>query len=178
MNVCNPLERTLRLALASEIPTLQALERAADARYAEVGRADLIGDCIPTEVAQRAIQGEQLWICELEDGALAGWALWAWVGDEHCLAQISVDPRYGRRGIGTALLTHGLERARAVGETSVVLTTEREVPWCARWYARHGFVIVPEDAWTPSMREITAQQQQMGLDWSRRVHMRRVLTDA
>jgi GNAT superfamily N-acetyltransferase len=109
------------------------------------------------------------------DGAVVGWTLVLRLGDELCLAQISVDPRYQRQGIGTALLNDVIERARAAGEPSIVLNTQADVAWNRPWYERHEFVVVEPDDWAPALREVTEYQTEDGLDWTSRVHMRRVL---
>src|SRR5262245_29476379 len=78
-------------------------------------------------------------------------ALWEWVDSllpaepVWLLDSIGVEPSAQGRGVGTALIEHGLERVRASG-TAVVLETaqERNVPY----YERFGFRTV-EDAAAP-----------------------------
>ena len=61
------------------------------------------------------------------------------------LAQISVHPDHGRRGVGRALLEAAAERAALKGHGSLTLTTYADLPWNGPFYARHGFVEVPAD---------------------------------
>jgi hypothetical protein len=58
----------------------------------------------------------------------------------------------------------------------VVLSTERDVPWNAPWYARLGFELVPEQAWSPALRAVAEQQRAAGLDGATRVFLRKRLT--
>jgi len=60
------------------------------------------------------------------------------------LQQLAVDPAHGRRGLGTALLNACCEEARLRGYSQLSLTTFRDVPYNAPWYARLGFVIIDE----------------------------------
>lgn len=160
----------LRLARATEVSRLQEIERDADSRFAaELG---LPSGVIPEEPARRFIEQGRITIAESE-GEVVGWVLLTAIDGEPCIGQLSVAVAHGRRGIGAALLMHALELARAGGASSVVLNTEREVSWNAPWYARFGFEIVPEPAWSPALRAVTDQQRAAGLDWTRRVHMRK-----
>lgn len=164
----------LRAAVLADIPALQEIERDADTRFGEGG------EVIPEEHARRAIARGQITLAEVS-GEVVGWVyLGSLAGDpgeppEPCIGQISVRVAYGRQGIGTALLRAAIEAARESGAQSVVLNTYRDHPWNAPWYARHGFVEVPEASWSRAMREVTAAQVAAGLDWSRRVHMRKGL---
>ncbi|MCW2923970.1 MAG: putative acetyltransferase [Thermoleophilia bacterium] len=165
----------IRAARIDEIELLQRIERDADGAYAAVGRHDLAdgGDAIPSDVAARAIQRGRLWVAE-DPGTRApvGWLFETRSDGEWCIGQVSVAPSHGRRGIGTALLLDSIARAWEEGFTSIVLNTERDVPWNRPWYERHGFRVVAEADWSDDMRVIVAEQDAPGLDWSARVHMR------
>jgi predicted N-acetyltransferase YhbS len=158
----------LRAARLEDIPTLQSVERDADTRFG-VG-----GDVIPEADARRAIDAGKITVAEV-DGELVGWVYLGTIDGEPCVGQISVAVAHGRKGIGTALLTHAIDRARARGAASVVLNTQRDAPWNAPWYARHGFEVVPESEWSPGLRAVTEAQREAGLDWSARAHMRKAL---
>jgi 4-diphosphocytidyl-2-C-methyl-D-erythritol kinase len=166
---------TLRGAMLADIPSLAEIERSADAQYATVGHPELAdGSAIPEAVARTAIEEHRLAVASVA-GVLVGWVYWGRVGDELSIAQICVRPSHGRRGIGTALLEHVLDRATAAGEASVILNTQSDVPWNRRWYEAHGFIVIPEPQWTPAMQAVARAQAADGLDWSTRVHMRRWL---
>lgn len=164
----------LRVAVVADIPLLQEIERDADTRFGEAG------EVIPEDNARRAIARGQITVAEVA-GEVVGWVyLGALAGDsgepdEPCIGQISVAVAHGRLGIGTALLKGAIEAARESGARSVVLNTYRDHAWNAPWYARHGFVEVAEASWSRAMREVTSAQVAAGLDWSRRIHMRKAL---
>jgi GNAT superfamily N-acetyltransferase len=58
---------------------------------------------LPEHHAKAGVTDGRLTVAEV-DGAVVGWTLVLRLDDELCLAQISVDPGYQQRGIGTALL--------------------------------------------------------------------------
>lgn len=162
---------TLRLAMDADIAALQAVERDADTRFG------VAGEVIPEDHAKRAIASGRIVVAEVAEGDrhVVGWVYLGAIDGEPCIGQISVAVAYGRRGIGTTLLNRALAMARETGARSVVLNTQRDEPWNAPWYSRHGFVVVPEEAWTDGLRAVAEHQTKAGLDWSKRVHMRRVL---
>lgn len=71
--------------------------------------------------------------------------------DDFYIREVSVDPAFGRRGRGPALMAAAEAEARARGWPALWLTTFRDVPWNAPWYARLGFEPAPEDEtlWPP-----------------------------
>lgn len=155
----------LRPARADEVSALQRVERDADTRFG------VEGEVIPEADALRAIEAEKITVATV-DGTVVGWVYLGSIEGEPCIGQISVEVAHGRRGIGAALLEHAIAQARARGAASVVLNTQRDVPWNAPWYARRGFEVVPASDWSPGLRAVTEAQRAAGVDWSSRVHMR------
>ncbi len=168
----SPTSPTLRRAAPADVAAIQRVGVAADTRYVATAHPELCdGESIPTADALRAIEQGRLTVAEV-DGAVAGWVVVGRLGGELCLGHLCVAPEHGRRGLGAALLDHVVERARAAGERSIVLNTQRDIPWCMPWYARRGFVVVPREAWSEALAALTEAQSEGGLDWSSRVHMR------
>lgn len=64
--------------------------------------------------------------------------------DEAGMRMLAVDPAARRRGIGSALTTACVERARADGRRRLVLHTAPWMPDAHRLYQRLGFVRTPE----------------------------------
>lgn len=96
-------------------------------------------------------------------------------GVEH-VEQVSVHPRAARRRIGEALIEHAADRAREAGSEALTLTTYKDVPWNAPYYARIGFRVLAEAELTPGLRKIRAHEAELGLDRWPRVAMRRDLS--
>ena len=86
------------------------------------------------------------------------------------LEQLVVDPAYGRRGLGSALLDAVCREVASRGGDRVTLRTYADVPWNAPFYRRHGFALLtPEPDWMTPMREA---EERMGLmRFGRRVAM-------
>lgn len=169
-----------RLARADEVYEIQRIGLDADIRFEEVGHPELSGETIPDDAAERAIRDGRMWVVErvLEQGHdVVGWAVLGRLDGELVLGQISVAQRAGREGAGTALLLALIADARARGEKSIVLNTQSDVAWNAPWYEKHGFVVVPKDAWNEALHKLTEAQTRDGVDWSKRVHMRLMLRD-
>jgi GNAT superfamily N-acetyltransferase len=93
--------------------------------------------------------------------------------DRPHLQEMDVDPRHGRRGIGTALLRAACDWARGAGHGEVTLTTFRDVPWNMPFYAKAGFEELPAGDMCPALRAVVAAETRRGLDPGRRVAMRR-----
>lgn len=170
-----PAAFLLRPARRDEIGALQEIERASDARFAEAGHPELAdGAVMPEDAAARAIEGARIAVAEV-DGVVVGFVVRGMLGAEPCIAQLSVLPTAGRRGLGSALLEHAVAEAREAGHATMVLVTQTDVPWNRPFYERRGFEVVPEAAWTPAMRTAMDAQAAAGLDRATRVQMRRLL---
>lgn len=91
------------------------------------------------------------------------------------LEEVDVLPEHGRRGVGTKLVTHVCEWARANGYERVTLTTFREVPWNMPFYQKLGFVVVPQGQLGAQLLRRIHDEASRGLDPLRRVVMSRPL---
>jgi predicted GNAT family acetyltransferase len=70
------------------------------------------------------------------------------------------------KGVGRQLIACAVEHARKLGLTSLTLTTFRDVPWNAPFYARLGFEIVTE--LTPELRQKREEEAAHGLAYDSR----------
>ena len=111
-------------------------KRAVRAMLARLWRDDYIPDVFDEWVRDRR---GGLWVA-VEDGAIVGIAKLTLLGDrEAWFHALRVDPRYHRRGIGTALLAHRLERARRLGARTFRLDTAADNVAVHRLMRRFGF---------------------------------------
>lgn len=90
------------------------------------------------------------------------------------LEQLAVDPLYGRRGIGSALLEAVCAGAGAAGYGQVSLTTFRDLGWNGPWYERRGFGVLPRWAWGPGLERLWDEEASIRV--APRVVMVRVLS--
>lgn len=171
MSSANP-KTAIRRARPEDVPLLGPIESAGDALFADAGHPEFVGQPpITPEAARAAIASSDLWVIEM-DGTVVGFVQMDWHGNERAVHQISVHPDAGQAGLGSALMRHVIDNARAAGEATIVLDTQTDVPWNRPWYERLGFRVVPEPDWTAAMRAVVARQKAEGLDWTTRVHMR------
>ena len=93
--------------------------------------------------------------------------------DDEChIAQVSVLPSHGGRGIGRALIEKAIDIATVSGLESVTLTTFRDVQWNAPYYGRLGFKIIDDDDIGSELRQIFKKEERFA---SPRVCLRRSL---
>lgn len=104
-----------------------------------------------------------------------GFAVARDIGDLYWLGELSVDPALGRRGIGSALLDAVVERARWAFHSAVGLSTFRDVPFNAPFYARRGFLEVGLDDAPAAIRARVESEVPTGAKLSERVLMVRKL---
>jgi GNAT superfamily N-acetyltransferase len=136
----------------------------------------VIEDTTPFEEFQAAREAGLLWVVLSPQLHPVGFALVEREGTWLHLEEIDVHPLHGRRGIGAALVENVCAWARACGYTQITLTTYRDIPWNAPFYARLGFEILGEDKLTPELRARVEDEAVRGLDMNRRVVMRKALS--
>jgi predicted N-acetyltransferase YhbS len=164
----------IRFAEPGDIAEIQRIGIDADARYNATAHPECAdGLTIPTEAATRAVETQRLLVVQETLGRVPiGWALIGKLDGEICLGQISVLPSHGQQGAGSLLLSKVIEIAKGQGAPSIVLNTQRDIPWCAPWYEAFGFRTIDPSDWSPALAKLARDQEDEGLDWSSRVHMR------
>jgi len=158
----------IRAARVQDAHRLREVEIAAGAPFRDLGM-DLVADAEPPGVSEF-------------EGAARREACWVWTDDDRVVAfatgtlmrhgmhldQVSVDPAYAGRRIGARLIAHVESVARDAGSTCLTLTTCRDVPWNAPYYARLGFVPIDPDQLDSELVAIRRHEKELGLDrWPR-----------
>jgi GNAT superfamily N-acetyltransferase len=140
------MDYTIRPTREADFPKLVAIEEAANTLF-----ADFEGETsVMSEAKHGTYQREgRSWVAADANDEPVGFAVACEVDGNGHLAEIDVHPEHGRRGIGRALVEHVCLWARETGYSSLTLTTERDIPWNAPFYAKLGFEIVPPEQWTP-----------------------------
>lgn len=108
-------------------------------------------------------------------GLPVGFALCGEVDGQAHLFEMDVVPEQGRRGIGSALLEAVCKEAVESGFSAITLTTLRDVPWNAPFYAARGFVELSEGEWGEQLAAIVARERLLGFPMRMRVVMARKL---
>lgn len=165
----------IRKARLDDLPVLADIERDADQLFLQTDMPQ-IGAAEPTDSAALAALLDEgaFWVAEL-DGALVGFLAAGTRQGQYVILQISVARAGQGRGVGARLMEAAMDHGRATGAPDVVLTTFRDIPWNAPWYARFGFSEIPETERSDVVRDMQAHEAANGLDMSRRCALRAVL---
>ena len=166
-------ETVIRQAEPADLAALAEIESAADGMFGPLGivfppGTTVIEEC---EDAGRVIVAGR---------PPVGFALLGVVDGLTHLEQIAVHPDHGNQGIGTQLLdavcaaaTQAAADARTTA--AVTLTTFRDVPWNAPWYASRGFRVVQPHEWGPELTKLVEHERALGIEVAPRVVMRKDL---
>lgn len=177
----------IRPARAADLARLADIEVAAGEQFRALGMAAIADDAPPsTEEYEQFLEAGRAWVAVETDseaggavpiGAVPiGYGLALVVDGNVHIEQVTVHPDGARRGIGAALLATVQEWARGRGASALTLTTFRDVPWNAPYYARLGFVELPASEYGPELAALVAAEAAQGLARWPRVVMRRAFT--
>ena len=166
----------IRRPRPNEIKLLPQIENEADRRYGSVGLGRIL-DMPPASIAALEFgrRHDRLWIATSPLGRPIGFALTKLKGGTAWLDQLSVLDRWQRHGFGAALIDRTVRQARTLGFDTLYLSTYRDVPWNAPFYARRGFSVVPRGQWPRALRVQFMLENSHGHPPWRRVIMQRSL---
>ena len=128
---------SIRRARPDELAALPAIEQAAAEQFratAFAGMADAALSSVALDPAH-----DHVWVAVSETECPVGFAIAHLHDDEAHLHELDVHPDHARRGLGTGLIRAVADWARDQGATAVTLSTFRDIPWNAPFYARLGF---------------------------------------
>lgn len=162
----------IRSGRREDFSLLQDLERDAAERFAALpDLPDIPDDVTPIEELEEALGAGLIWVAEV-GGRVAGYAYAAPLDGALHLEEVSVSREFGRRGIGRRLVNEVIEKAKDGGYSAVTLTTFRDVPWNAPFYAGLGFRVLEEEEFGEGLREALEAEERRGLPTRLRVAMR------
>ncbi len=129
----------IRPPSAREVPALRGIERAAGEAFRAVGLPEVADDEPPPLVHLEAFRAAgRAWVACVEERPAAYLVAHVLDGCAH-VEQVSVDPAFAGRRLGAALIDELAAWAHERELPAVTLTTFRDVPWNAPYYARLGF---------------------------------------
>ncbi|MGH8062305.1 MAG: GNAT family N-acetyltransferase [Pseudoxanthomonas sp.] len=169
------IDLLLRAGTEADIDALLEVERRAAALLLGHGTHDLFAmHGLSPQNLQDGIAHGILRVAEV-GGQAVGFALCGEMDGHAHLFEMDVVPEHGRRGIGGALLESVCSEAAVRGFSAMTLTTLRDVPWNAPFYAKRGFSELAEVVWGEQLREIVARERMLGFPMQLRVVMRRII---
>jgi len=165
----------IRYARASELAALQQVEIAASELFAEIGLNQVAEDePLPLDFLRAQQRLGLVWVAADEHDRPVGFAAAReLVGASH-IEEIAVHPAHGRRGLGKRLIEALCDWARRQGYPAITLSTFRDVPWNAPYYARIGFRVLEESELSVGLSALLDQEEKAWFPLTR-VCMRRDL---
>lgn len=163
----------VRAARPEDLPALAAIERAALHLFAEAGMPELVdAPVLDLHEVERYHATGFVAVAEHPREGLVGFVVARPLGGSAHVQEMDVHPDHGRLGLGRRLLDAALAWARGAGHRVVTLTTFRDVPWNAPFYARCGFRELPLADASPELLELRRLEGTYGLPNDRRILMR------
>jgi predicted N-acetyltransferase YhbS len=162
----------IRLASRSELNLLADIERSAAILFRDTPYAFLVNaEPLPLSVVEQQFALGLVWVAANEDDAVVGYAIASEIDDTLYLHEIDVVPEHGRRGIGARLVRTVCAWAKLQGYSVVSLSTFRDIPWNAPFYAKLGFRPLSDSELTPGFQQLRLKEAEAGLPISERVIM-------
>lgn len=171
-------EMILRLARPEDLPRLPEIEASAATLFRDEGLEVFAGetdetpiDFTPAEVWAPMIAEGLLWVMS-EPNRPAGAFLAARIEENRLhILEFDVHREHQAQGLGRRLLAFAIEEARRRGLAGLSLTTFRDAPWNAPFYASVGFVIVEGKEARGCLQAYLDREAARGLDPARRCAM-------
>ncbi|WP_320727084.1 GNAT family N-acetyltransferase [Enterobacter sp. 118C5] len=161
----------IRPTTSDDVAALPAIERAAGERFRDDPDLAWLADGEVISAEQHLDYAERglSWLALANDRPV-GFILTEAHPSSLFIVELSVDLAWQGKGIGRQLIARAADHARKLGLTSLTLTTFRNVPWNAPFYARMGFEIMT--TLTPELREKREEETAHGLAYESRCAMR------
>lgn len=165
----------VRLATPNDVPRLPAVERSAGELFRALPGLQALADSEPiSESCHDAwvAQGTE-WVMTDAKGVPVGFLAAEVFDDVLHVWEMSVHRQWQHRGMGRALMDAAVAYARDAGLHALTLTTFRDVPWNAPFYARMGFAPMATDDLDVRLQATLADEIAAGLPAERRCAMQR-----
>ncbi|QGR85268.1 GNAT family N-acetyltransferase [Burkholderia multivorans] len=166
----------IRPATREDAPAMAAVQIAAAQRFRALGMHG-IADGGPTDAADvlARIDAGHAYVAIDTDAqhTCVGFAFYRLLDAQRLyLEELDVAPSHAGRRIGARLIEHVMACAAQQAIAQIVLSTFRDVPWNAPYYARLGFRVLDDAMLDDTLRAIRAHHVARGLDETQRVFMR------
>jgi GNAT superfamily N-acetyltransferase len=172
-----PAPYRIRPGRPDEVDVVRAIEDAAGLQFRDIGLPEIaaLDPAERQEVMLRARQGRLLVTADTTDRPVA-FALFSEIDATLHIEELDVHPDHARRGLGAALIERLDAVARERGLPELTLSTFRDVPWNAPYYARLGFLPIADEDLGPGLAAIRDMIAGKGIDIVPRLFMRRLVT--
>jgi GNAT superfamily N-acetyltransferase len=163
-----------RPARPGDVGRQQAVERAAGARFADVGLAAIAADePMSAETLGAYCRAGRSWVATDLHGSVVGYVVVDTIDACAHIEQVSVDPAHQGHGLGRALIDEVERWATARDLEGITLATFTDVPWNRPLYEHLGFLVLADDQLSPGLRSLRDREAAHGLASELRVCMHR-----
>jgi GNAT superfamily N-acetyltransferase len=163
----------IRAAGQADFPRIREIEVAASQLFLTVGLDQIANDSPPSFATLATSAGMDGAFVACAGDVVVGYLLLEELGPSAHIEQVTVDPDFGRRGIGAGLIEFASGWAASRGLSELSLTTFEAVPWNAPYYRRLGFAVIAELDWPDEAVRRMSDEEARGLDFAPRVFMTR-----
>jgi GNAT superfamily N-acetyltransferase len=163
---------TIRSAHAEELTLLAQIERSAASLFLDTPYAFLASaEPLSIDFVRQRFQAGQVWVAADPNDTVVGFAITREIDGTIYLQEMDVDPEHGQKGIGSRLVETVIEWTRLQGYSAMSLSTFRDLPWNAPFYAKLGFQTIDKSELSLGFQEIRQQEIEAGLPIAERVIM-------
>jgi ribosomal protein S18 acetylase RimI-like enzyme len=164
----------VRRARRDDLEAVREIERRAGRVFATFGMPEIAAhEAPPIAELESFVSRGRAWVAVDASDRPVAYLLSAVLDGCAHIEQVSVEPAHARRGIGASLIDRLDADAAAKGQPALTLTTFRDVPWNAPYYARLGFAVLEVSEQGPELRAITQREYSSIPGDAVRVAMRR-----
>lgn len=167
---------SVRPTTIADTALLPAIEQDAGQRFRDIPELAWIakGPVISLENHQQFVRRGMSWVA-LADNRPVGFLLTEAQGKSLFIVEISLHRAWQGKGLGRKLMAYMQAWASQHRFSELTLTTFRDVPWNAPWYARMGFEMLPEALLSTTLRQKLEQEVAHGMAYESRCAMRLML---
>jgi ribosomal protein S18 acetylase RimI-like enzyme len=150
----------IRRARRDELEALRKIERDAGRAFATIGMPEIAAHEPPSVAELEAfVSTGHAWVAVDSSDHPVAYLLSDVVDGCAHIEQVSVAPEHARRGLGASLIDRLEADAAARHQPALTLTTFRDVPWNAPYYARLGFAVLEAGEYTPELRALIERER-------------------
>lgn len=155
----------MRLATEADLPRLPEIELSAvDAFLNTSMPPGPLSTVTPADNWRDALGHGTLWVIDDQGGALVGFLGAHRDRSELHILEFDVEAGHQGKGFGRLLLNHVIAWARSEGLSELTLTTFRNIPWNAPFYASMGFSEIADADMPLHLAEILEAERARNLE--------------
>jgi GNAT superfamily N-acetyltransferase len=138
---------TIRMARPADLPSIDPIDASAAETFTRFGQPLPDGSAPAPEGHWAGVQAAGLlWIADDAEAGPVGFLASKRVEGALYVEQVSVVMQRQQQGLGRRLMLAAIDWARGERLAAVTLTTFRDIPWNAPFYASLGFIEPPDNA--------------------------------